>query len=137
MTLSQRVNVITLAVIDLAASKAFWGRLGWRPDKDEPGYAAYQAAGVVVFLYPADKMPEELNGRPAPGRSYLALNLNSEAEVDAQFADALNAGAAEIRPPERQFWGGYSGVFADLDGHYWELAYNPAWLPGEDGQIRI
>jgi len=137
MSLVQRLNVVTLGVDDLARSKAFFDALGWRAAKDADSYAAYQAGGAIVFLYPMDALAREVPGHPRPGPAFVSMNVDSADAVDAQFAAALKAGAAEVRPPEPQFWGGYSGVFADPNGHYWEIAFNPDWIPGADGVVRI
>ncbi len=69
------------------------------------------------------------------GATTLARNLETEAEVDAAFALALEAGATVVKRPEKVFWGGYSGYFADPDGHVWELAMNPFWPLNEDGTL--
>ena len=67
----------------------------------------------------------------------LARNFASEAEVDAAFALALAAGARVLKRPEKVFWGGYSGYFADPDGHVWELAMNPFWPLSPDGTLTL
>lgn len=59
--------------------------------------------------------------------------LVSEAEVDAAFEHVASIGAVILKPAEHVFWGGYSGYFADPDGHMWELAYNPHWPLDEQG----
>ena len=63
--------------------------------------------------------------------------MSSEAEVDAAFALAVSAGARVLKAPEKVFWGGYSGYFADPDGHVWELAMNPGWTLGVDGTLTL
>ncbi|MBA4802405.1 MAG: VOC family protein [Euryhalocaulis sp.] len=133
----QQVNLITLGVKDLDDSVAFFDRLGWEKGTGGEDYAVYQAAGILVFLHPETALAKEVGGEvDGFGPSFLALNVESEAAVDAEYAAALEAGARAARPPEKQFWGGYSGVFADPSGHYWEIAYNPQWTPDADGIIR-
>jgi uncharacterized glyoxalase superfamily protein PhnB len=67
----------------------------------------------------------------------LAHNVGSRAAVDALLAEAVDAGATLLKPGEAKPWGGYSGYFADLDGHMWEIAWNPHWPIGADGTIRL
>jgi len=67
----------------------------------------------------------------------LAQNFSTEAEVDAAFAAALAAGATGLKKPEKVFWGGYSGYYADPDGHVWEVAMNPFWPLAEDGTLTL
>ena len=63
----------------------------------------------------------------------LGLNLTSAADVDEQMSQARDAGATILRQPADRYWGGYSGVFTDPDGHVWEIAYNPYWNVTQDG----
>jgi hypothetical protein len=67
----------------------------------------------------------------------LAINVASEAAVDGALATAVAAGASLVKPAEAAEWGGYQGYFADLDGHRWEIAYNPGWPLGADGLPRL
>lgn len=67
----------------------------------------------------------------------LAQNFASEASVDAAWVEAMAAGATALKPPEKVFWGGYSGYWSDPDGHVWELAHNPFWPLAEDGALRL
>ncbi len=67
----------------------------------------------------------------------LAYNTRSPEEVDAVIAEAERAGARIARPGAATFWGGYSGVFVDPDGHPWEVAHNPHWTLAADGSVRV
>jgi uncharacterized glyoxalase superfamily protein PhnB len=67
----------------------------------------------------------------------LAQNFPTEAEVDTAFAAALAAGATVLKRPAKVFWGGYSGYYADPDGHVWEVAMNPFWPLSEDGRLTL
>jgi uncharacterized glyoxalase superfamily protein PhnB len=67
----------------------------------------------------------------------LAYNVRSPAEVDTVLAEAKTAGARIGREGAETFWGGYSGVFVDPDGHPWEVAFNPGWPLGDDGSVRL
>ena len=71
------------------------------------------------------------------GGIVLAYNARSQADVDAVIEEARRAGAHIPREPADMFWGGYSGVFHDLDGHTWEVAHNPHWTLGDDGSITL
>ena len=67
----------------------------------------------------------------------LAINVESVEAADEAFKAAVAAGAGILKPAERTDWGGYSGYFADPDGHPWEIAYNPSFPIGDDGRITI
>ena len=95
-------------------------------------------AGMKFGLYARDMLAQDLGCAPGDlgtGAMTLAQNFASEAEVDAAYDAALAAGARACKPPERVFWGGYSGTFADPDGHVWELAYNPFWELTDAGHL--
>lgn len=136
----QRVTLITLGVDDLDRAKAFYSALGWVPAQAQEGVVFYQLHGLVLGLFGRAALAED-QGRPGvalgTGAMTLAQNFDSEAEVDAAFAAAIAAGATELKRPEKVFWGGYSGYFADPDGHVWELAMNPFWQLGEDGTLTL
>ncbi len=133
----QRVSLITLGVADLAKSKAFYGALGWTPKDEVPGQVVfYQLHGAVLGLFGIEPLAED-QGRPGTklgtGAITLAQNFRDEAEVDAAYAKALSVGATSLKAPEKVFWGGYSGYYADPDGHPWEVAFNPFWKLDADG----
>lgn len=136
----QRVTLITLGVRDLAAAKAFYGRLGWVPHSTPEGVAFYQLHGQVLALFGRDDLAAD-QGRTAAelgtGAVTLAQNFATESEVDAAYAAALAAGGAALKAPQRVFWGGYSGYWADPDGHVWEVAMNPFWPLTEDGSLTL
>ena len=137
----QRVTLITLGVADLAAARAFYARLGWVEHMDSPpGVAFFQIHGAVLGLFGRDDLATD-QGRPGAvlgtGAITLAQNFASEAEVDAAFAAALAAGGKALKAPEKVFWGGYSGYWADPDGHVWELAMNPFWQLAADGSLTL
>jgi len=131
--------MITLAVADLTRSRKFYTDLGWvEADGGNEMIAFYKIAGQFFALYAKDALIKDL-GMPIHERSTgtitLATNYNSPKAVDAAFADAIAAGAIAITKPAEVFWGGYSGNFADPDGHLWEVAHNPFWVLDADGQI--
>ena len=137
----QRVTLITLGVADLASARAFYARLGWSEHGDsQPGIAFFQLHGAVLALFGRDALAEDQGRKGAAlgtGAVTLAQNFATEAEVDAAFAAALAAGGTALKPPEKVFWGGYSGYWADPDGHVWEVAMNPFWPLAADGSLTL
>lgn len=127
--LPSRVNLITLGVSDVAASTEFYERLGWKKSAaTNEQVTFFHSSGTVLGLFGRLALAEDAQVAAAKdGFSGVtfAQNLNSEREVDAAFAHALACGAKALKPPQKVFWSGYSGYFADPDGHVWELAHNP------------
>lgn len=136
----QRVTLITLGVEDLDRSRTFYEALGWRAAEAQDGVVFFQLNGAVLGLFGRGALAAD-QGRPdAPlgtGAMTLAQNHGDKAGVDAAYAAALGAGAAPLKAPEEVFWGGYSGYFADPDGHVWELAMNPFWPLSPDGALTL
>jgi uncharacterized protein len=138
--MEQRLSLITLGVADLARSKAFYEGLGWRtgaaPSDD---VVFFQAGGMIVALWGREQLAEDsaVEDTGGWGGVTLAYNTRSPEEVDAVLAEAEAAGATIGRPGALTFWGGYSGVFIDPDGHPWEVAHNPGWTLREDGSISL
>jgi len=121
---------VTLGVDDLGESAAFYERLGWERAASSTGQIVwFTTADSVLGLYPhgllADDAALPAEPRAPFGGVTLAINVASEAEVDAAMAAAIDAGATLLRPAEKVDWGGYRGYFADPDGHPWEVAHNP------------
>ncbi len=123
------ITFIGLGVQDLDRSVAFYENgLGF-PKKEGPeGIAFFELNGIMLSLYPRDKLAEDITVAPEgagfPGFT-LAHNVDSPEAVDAALQEAVSAGATLIKPGQKVFWGGYSGYFADPDGFYWEVAWNP------------
>lgn len=136
----QRVTLITLGVGDIARARCFYEALGWVPVQAEAAVVFYQMAGLVLGLFGRADLAAD-QGRPGAelgtGAITLAQNFATEAEVDAAYQAALAAGAQGLKPPEAVFWGGYSGYYADPDGHVWEVAMNPFWPLAADGTLQI
>jgi catechol 2,3-dioxygenase-like lactoylglutathione lyase family enzyme len=138
--MQQRLSVITLGVRDLERARTFYEALGWKtgagPDDD---VVFFQAGGLVVSLWSRESLAEDSAVQDGGGWGgvTLAHNVGSPAEVDAVLAEAEAAGATIGRPGAETFWGGYSGVFIDPDGHPWEVAHNPHWTLEEDGSVRL
>ena len=141
--MEQRVSLITLGVADLARARAFYEEgLGWTPSPaSQEGVAFYQAGGLAIGLYPRAELAADC-GLADPGPQAfsgltLAYNTRSRAEADAVLAEAVAAGGKLVKPAQEVFWGGYSGYFADPDGHLWEVAHNPFWTLDADGALRL
>jgi len=136
----QRVSVITLGVRDLSRARAFYEALGWETGA-EPGadVVFFQAGDMVLALWGRAKLAEDscVEDSPGWGGVTLALNVGSPEEVDAATDEARAAGATIGREPAATFWGGYSSVFVDPDGHPWEIAHNPHWTITPDGGTRL
>jgi len=132
--------LVTLGVADLRRARSFYEALGWSTGAG-PGddVVFFQAGEMVVALWDRARLATDsaVEDSPGWGGTTLALNLGSPAEVDAAIEDARAAGARIGREPAETFWGGYSGVFVDPDGHPWEIAHNPHWTLTEDGGIRL
>ncbi len=138
--MDQRVSLITLGVADLKRARAFYEALGWHSGA-APGddVVFFQAGAMVVALWDRARLAADSGVRDGGGWGgvTLAYNVDSPAAVDAAIAEAEAAGATIPRHGAETFWGGYSGVFVDPDGHPWEVAHNPHWTLGEDGSIRL
>jgi predicted lactoylglutathione lyase len=139
--MEQRLSLITLGVTDLARSREFYERLGWRRSMAKAeDVVFFQALGIALALYPRHELAKDANisseGRGFCGIS-LAYNARSRKEVDAVLAEAETAGAKLLKPAQEAFWGGYSGYFADPDGFPWEVAWNPSFPIAQDGSIRL
>ncbi len=129
-----RISMITLGVRDLAASIAFYERgLGLPRMASPPEVAFFTLDGTWLGLYGREALAEDAT-LPAEGHGFagvaLVHNVASEAEVDAVLEQAVAAGARLVKPGQKAFWGGYSGYFADPDGHLWEVAHNPHFWVG-------
>ena len=136
MPIAPRLTLVTLGVADMAVAVAFYDRLGWRRSRaHDPGEVAfYQLDNLVLSLFPRAHLAADAQVPDTPagfGGVTLALNQDSEAAVDAVLAEAVEAGATLLKPGQNVFWGGYSGYFADPNGHPWEVAYNP-FLPFDE-----
>ena len=138
--MEQRLSLITLGVRDLARARAFYEALGWKtgaaPDDD---VVFFQAGGTIVALWDRARLAEDSVVEDAGGWGGITLahNVRSTADVDAVIAEAERAGATIGRYGAETFWGGYSGVFVDPDGHPWEVAHNPHWTFRDDGSIEL
>jgi uncharacterized protein len=138
--MDQRVSLVTLGVADLGRARAFYQALGWRPAGEvADDVVFFQAGCMVVALWGRVKLAEDsaVHDSGGWGGVTLAHNVGSAEAVDAVIDEARAAGAVIGREPAATFWGGYSAVFIDPDGHPWEVAHNPGWTLNADGSISI
>ena len=138
--MEQRVSVVTLGVADLARARAFYEALGWTTRAEpQDDVVFFQAGGLVVALWSRARLAADSGVRDPGGWGGITLahNVRAPADVDAVLAEAEAAGARIVRPGGTTFWGGYSGVFVDPDGHPWEVAHNPRWTLADDGSVRL
>ena len=127
-----RLNLVTLGVADLARATAFYrDGLGWPLSRASVGDLALfkLSTGTALALYPRHLLAQDAQVPDSGGFGgiTLAQNLASPREVDEGLAAAVRAGGRLLKAACQAHWGGYSGYFADPDGHPWELAYNPFW----------
>lgn len=136
-----RISLITLGVTDMGRARQFYEALGWRASSaSQDDVTFFQLGGMALGLYGRAALAEDANlpdTRAEFGGISLAQNLSSEEAVDQLLAEAAEAGATILKPAQRAFWGGYSGYFADLDGHPWEVVYNPGFVLEPDGSLRL
>ena len=134
-----RLTLVTLGVRDLARAKAFYQALGFTASgAGNDGVVFFDAGGVVLALFGRAALAEDAHVAEA-GAGFaavaLAHNARSEAEVDRVLGEAVAAGGSLRKPGQKVFWGGYSGYFADPDGHLWEVAYNPHFPLDDMGRL--
>jgi hypothetical protein len=133
MTIPAVVSLVTLGVRDVAASTRFYVSIGFdlSPGSVEGEVSFFRTGGALLGVFGERDLAADARIEPRSGSGFrgvtLAINVGSPAEVDAALAAARAAGATVPKPAETAEWGGYSGYFADPDGHLWEVAHNPFW----------
>jgi uncharacterized protein len=143
VVMDQRLSLITLGVADVGRTRTFYEALGWHMDggvdDDTDHVAFFHAGGMIVALWGRAKLAKDsvVEDSGGWGGVTMGYNVSSPAEVDAVLDEARAAGATIGREGAETFWGGYSGVFIDPDGHPWEVAHNPGWTVHEDGRTTL
>ena len=136
-----RLSFVTLGVADVAAARAFYERLGFKASSaSQESVAFFDAGGVVLALFGRAALAEDAHvDDNKPGFSGIALahNVNAPEDVDRVLAEAVAAGARLLKSGQKAFWGGYSGYFADPDGHLWEVAHNPFMPLDAEGRVTL
>lgn len=139
MLLKQRLSFLTFGVKDLEKMKAFYKEvLGWETMKEDGGIVFFKMNGFIFGLFPSDELAEDIgvNGEGAGFKRFsVAINFNSEKAVDEAFDALRKKGVRIVREPEKVFWGGYRGYFADIEDNYWELAFNPFLKLDDEGNV--
>jgi catechol 2,3-dioxygenase-like lactoylglutathione lyase family enzyme len=138
--MEQRISVVTLGYRDRQRARDFYVDLGWAsPVEPDDEVVFFQAGGMILSLWDRAKLAVDSGVQDGGGWGgvTLAYSVGSPEEVDAILARAQAAGATVPRPGGKTFWGGYSGIFVDPEGHPWEIAHNPAWRLGEDGSVYL
>ncbi len=136
-----RISFVTLGVKDVGKSRKFYEALGLRASAaSQADVAFFSLGGIVLSVFGRDALASDA-GVPVsePGFSGVSLahNVNSEAEVDRVLNEAVVAGGRLLKPGQKAFWGGYSGYFADPDGHLWEIAHNPFMPLDAAGRVTL
>lgn len=140
MAVPARLSLVTLGVADLARATEFYTALGWPlSSASVPGEVSFfRTAGGLLALWGARDLAADATADagelPAFRGVALAINLDNPADVDAAIEEAVAAGGRLVKAATRAEWGGYSGYFADPDGHLWEVAHNPGWPLDETGR---
>lgn len=139
--MEQRMSIVTLGVADLARSREFYERLGWRGSSASSAEIVFfQAGSIALALYPRAELAKDANvaleGYAFPGFT-LAFNARTREGVDEVLVEAQKAGATLLKPAQEAFWGGYSGYFSDPDGFLWEVAWNPFFRIAESGALQL
>ena len=140
--LKPRVNFVTLGVVDMMLMRAFYERLGLTASSaSNPHVTFFDANGIVLALFGFHELAEDAGVAAGPVPAFrgvgVAWNGTSEAEVDRIMEHAKAAGATIVKRAQKVFWGGYSGYFADPEGHLWEVAFNPFFPINKSGQVEL
>lgn len=138
--MEQRLSLVTLGVDDVERARGFYEALGWTSGFANEEVAFFQLGGMVLSLWDRAAMAKDMRREGAArgsGDVALAHNVRSRGGVDAALAEAVAAGGTLLRPAHDTEWGGYSGYFADPDGHAWEVAWNPGWRMDDDGGVHL
>ena len=138
----QKLNLITLGVDDFQRSLAFYeSGLGWiKSEKSRDDLALFDLGGIILSLHPRKELAEDTSLAYQPSTfSGLTIshNAKSEKEVDEILKRVAELGATIVKPAQKVYWGGYSGYFKDLDGHLFEVAYNPFWEMDQNNNLII
>jgi uncharacterized protein len=139
MSVPPRISLVTLGVADVEQATAFYQALGWTMSSSSvPGEVSFFGlGGAALALFGHADLAADALLPPSTAPDFrgvtVAINVASADEVDGALTAAAAAGGTIAKPGQRAEWGGYSGYFADPDGHLWEVAHNPYWPLDERG----
>lgn len=138
----QKLNIITLGVENIERAVNFYEKgLGWKRSKlSQDDLIIFSLGDMALALYPRNLLAEDATVKNLPmGFSgiTIAYNAKSEKEVNTVLEEVKKLGATIVKPAQKVFWGGYSGYFKDLDGHLFEVAYNPFWELDENDNLKL
>ena len=137
-----RINFVTLGVTDMVLERGFYERLGLvASSASAPAVTFFDANSVVLALFGHTDLAEDAHVEASPAQAFrgaaVAWNAASEKEADQILAHAKACGATIVKEAQKVFWGGYSGYFADPEGHLWEVAYNPFFPLDAAGRVQL
>lgn len=138
----QKLHLNTLGTDDFQKSLAFYkDGLGWKlSNKSLDGLALFDLGGIILALHPRQELADDTTLAYQPttfSGLTISHNTKSEQEVDEILEKVAKLGATIVKPAQRVYWGGYSGYFKDLDGHLFEVAYNPFWELDENDNVKL
>ena len=123
-----RIQAILLAVEDLAQATTFYEALGFKKDRGGAESAIYSLGETQLVLATGSLLTgvtgQDLGTPGVQHRTMLAQMVRSQEAVDQIVAEAEKAGATIVKATGSNDWGGYNGVFADPDGHVWNVSFN-------------
>lgn len=138
----QKLNLITLGVVDFEKSLAFYEKgLGWKKSaRSMDGLALFDLGGIILALHPRHDLADDTTLTYQP-TTFSGLTISHNAKSEKEVEDILKTvekhGATIVKPAQKVYWGGYSGYFKDLDGHLFEVAYNPFWELDENDNVKL
>ena len=143
MTVPAVISLVTLGVRDVTAATRFYQALGFElsPGSVDGAVSFFRTSGARLGLFGQDDLAADAQAEARTSDGFrgvsVSINVESPSAVDAALSAAAAAGATIAKPAHTAEWGGYSGYFADPDGHLWEVAHNPFWPLGRDGPPQL
>lgn len=136
--MDQALHMVMVPATDMVALRKFYiDGLGWQSwGADMPGSFMLRAGTAVIVFVPRDYLAAESGvDLSATARAINAIFVETKADVEAQFAEAVAAGATVTSPIRDRDGGLYSGYFTDPEGNGWEIVWSPVMRPGPDGGL--
>ena len=134
-----QLSLLTLGVADVARARRFYEDMGLNASNESKAEVAFfQLGAVILALFGRSSLAADAHvsdGVPGFSGVAMAWNVASDREVDEALDRAVACGGRLVKAGQKVFWGGYSGYFADPDGHLWEVAHNPFWQLDAEGRV--